>query len=432
MTTREDTARVAVVEETSSPVPVTIDGLLNKAAEYLPADSVDLIRRAYELGARAHDGQCRKSGEPYIIHPLAAAWQLCELRLDSRAIAAAILHDVPEDTGVSLDAIRDEFGDEVAQLVDGVTKLSKISYQARSQGAPRDTVDEGERHAENLRKMLLAMADDIRVVLIKLADRLHNMRTLDALPPEKQRRIAQETMEIFAPLAHRLGIWQFKWELEDLSFKYLDPEKYAFISRLVASHQTERETFVGEVIEILRTELERAGIRAEVKGRAKHIYSIHQKMEKYAAQGKDFSQIYDLVAVRILVDEVQDCYSALGVVHTLWPPIPGQFDDYIAMPKESMYQSLHTTVLTQTGRPIEIQIRTQEMHRVSEYGVAAHWRYKEGSRRDIKFEEKIAWLRQLLEWRQELSGAREFVETVKTDVFRDRVFVYTPKGEIKD
>jgi GTP pyrophosphokinase len=298
--------------------------------------------------------------------------------------------------------------------------------------SPEPALADDGLQAENLRKMFLAMAEDIRVVIIKLADRLHNMRTLDAKPPDNRVRTARETMEIYAPLASRLGIWQLKWELEDLAFRHLEPDRYREIAQLVASKRAHRERYIAQVESILREELAKQGVQADVQGRAKHIYSIHQKMQKYAAQGKSFNEIYDLLALRVLVNTVSDCYSALGAVHGLWHPIPGQFDDYIANPKESMYQSLHTTVMCLGARPLEVQIRTYEMHRLAEYGVAAHWRYKEGGRRDRRYEERMAWLRQLLEWHRELSGAHELVEAVKTDIFRDQVFVYTPKGEIKD
>lgn len=406
-----------------------LDELLKRASAYLPAEAVAEVEHACRFAENAHNGQMRRSGDPYITHPIAAATILTGLQLDAHTIEAGLLHDVVEDCGVSLDTIETEFGVDVAHLVDGVTKLGKIIWQTDAPAARRDGED---AHAENLRKMFFAMADDIRVVLIKLADRLHNMRTLDPMPPHKRRSIAQETLEIFAPLANRLGIWQIKWELEDLAFRHLQPDRYKEIAKLVADRRRQREHYIAEVASRLGEELRAQGVEAEVTGRAKHIYSIHNKMEKYALQGKDFAQIYDLLAVRILVQGVQDCYAALGVVHHIWHPIPGQFDDYISNPKESMYQSLHTTVMGPEARPLEIQIRTYEMHRVAEYGIAAHWRYKEGGKRNDAFNEKVAWLRQLIEWQKEVSGAREFVEGVKTDIFRDQVFVYTPRGEIKD
>jgi GTP pyrophosphokinase len=404
-----------------------LDLLLEKARSYLPEDRLQLIKDAYRFAATSHQGQCRRSGEPYIIHPLDAALTVADLQLDAVTIAAALLHDVQEDCGVANQDLKRRFGADVAKLVDGATKLDQLARQ------PADSlVVDAEIQAENLRKMLVAMAEDVRVVIVKLADRLHNMRTLEHLDPERQLRTAQETMEIYAPLASRLGIWQIKWELENLAFQYLNPEKYGEIERLVASSSAVRERFISQVEKTLIEELTKQGLEASVQGRAKHIYSVYTKMQKYAAQGKTFNEIHDLLALRVLVDSVSDCYAVLGTVHGLWRPIPGEFDDYIANPKEGVYQSLHTTVMGPDARPLEIQIRTHEMHRLAEYGVAAHWRYKEGGRRDIRFEERFSWLRQLLEWQRDVSQAEEFVETLKTDVFQDQVFVYTPKGEIKD
>ncbi|HEX5419474.1 MAG TPA: bifunctional (p)ppGpp synthetase/guanosine-3',5'-bis(diphosphate) 3'-pyrophosphohydrolase [Gammaproteobacteria bacterium] len=409
----------------------SVQPLIEKVSGYLPAAGVSLVEKAYAFAAEAHCDQRRLTGEPYIVHPLDAAMTVAGLQLDAAAVAAALLHDVQEDCGVPNEELSKRFGPEVAKLVDGATKLDKIAWRA-----PGERPGDQALQAENLRKMFLAMAEDIRVVIIKLADRLHNMRTLDAKPPEKRVRTAQETMEIYAPLANRLGIWQLKWELEDLAFRYLEPERYKQIARLIASKRTAREKYVAQVERILGEELAKQGIEAEVKGRAKHIYSIAQKAEKYAAEHKGFEQIYDLLALRVVVNSVSDCYNALGVVHGLWHPMPGQFDDYIASPKESLYQSLHTTVMSIGARPLEVQIRTQEMHQLAEYGVAAHWRYKEGARsdgkRDIRYEERMSWLRQLLEWQRDMSQAEEFVESVKADLFRDQVFVYTPKGEIKE
>lgn len=403
---------------------VTPADLLAKAGEYLPVDRLKLIEDAYEFAERAHDGQMRASGDPYIQHPLHAALIIADLQLDAGSIAGALLHDVQEDCGVKSAELERRFGPDVARLVEGATKLSRLEH--RSQNST------GTLQAENLRKMFLAMAEDVRVVIVKLADRLHNMRTLDFKEPDSQRRTAQETMEIYAPLASRLGIWQLKWELEDLSFRHLQPESYREIAALVASKRATRERYIAQVETILREALDNQKIQAEVSGRAKHIYSIYQKIQRYAEQGKSFSEIYDLLAMRVLVETVSDCYNALGVAHSLWRPIPGQFDDYIANPKESMYQSLHTTVMCLGARPLEVQIRTYEMHRLAEYGVAAHWRYKEGSKRDIQFEERMAWVRQLLDWQRDLSAADDFVESVKADLFRDQVFIFTPKGEIKD
>lgn len=400
------------------------NALIEQASTYLPDDKVALVKAAYEFASRAHQGQVRKTGEPYLEHPLNTAMILAELHLDAETLAAALLHDVPEDCGVSLDEIEANFGLQVVKLVDGVTKLNKLASQART-GETKSKVQ-----ADNLRKMLLATAEDLRVVLIKLADRLHNMRTLGALPAEKRRAIAQETLEIYAPLAHRLGMREAKWQLEDLAFRYLKPRVYHRIARLVAGKRAEREGFITEVSQILCQELDKVGIKAKVSGRPKHIYSIYQKMSKYDAQGKNFGDIHDLFALRLLVDSVSDCYKALGVIHNFWRPIPEEFNDFIANPKDNGYQALHTTVMCQGTTPLEIQIRTYDMHQVNEYGVAAHWLYKEGKVSE-QFKDEIAWLRQLGDWREELDS-EEFLESIKTDVLVDRVFVYTPKGEIKE
>jgi GTP diphosphokinase / guanosine-3',5'-bis(diphosphate) 3'-diphosphatase len=397
----------------------TIESVVAEARRHRPSINVGLIERAHEVAATAHEGQMRASGEPYITHPVAVAYELAELQMDAESIAAALLHDVPEDTDTTIADIEKRFGREVARLVDGVTKLSKFG-SARSME---------EQQAENIRKMFLAMAEDVRVVIIKLADRLHNMRTLGALPPDKQTRIAHQTMEIYAPLAHRLGIWQWKWELEDLAFKYTEPEKFHKLVEMLADRRKERESFINKSIGILRKELAKVGIEAEISGRPKHLYSISRKMER---KGSEFNEIYDLHAVRLIVEEVKDCYAALGVVHSLWRPIPGQFDDYIAMPKANLYQSLHTAVIGPDAKPLEVQIRTREMHEVAEAGIAAHWRYKEGSRGDRRYDEKLAWVRQLIEWQREVADATEFVEGLKLDVFQDQVFVFTPKGDVKD
>jgi GTP pyrophosphokinase len=401
-----------------------IHHLMEKAGEYLPLENLTLVEEAYEFAFKAHQGQWRESGEPYLQHPLETAFTLADLRLDEDALAAALLHDIPEDCGIPLPEIEAKFGAEVSKLVDGVTKLSKISWQAGT----KDT----KSYTESLRKMLVAMAEDLRVVFIKLADRLHNMRTLGALPIEKQHAIARETLELYAPLAHRLGIWELKWQLEDLSFFYLKPVKYRRIEHLVAKRQAEREAFITRAIGSLKQELEKAQLKAEVVGRPKNIYSIHRKMEQYASQGKDFNDICDILALRILVDKVEDCYHALGIIHNLWHPLGAEFDDYIANPKENGYQSLHTTVMSFGTTPVEIQIRTWEMHHTAEYGIAAHWCYKEGGRRDIRFEQKIAWLRQIIEWHKELGRTADFLKSVKADIFNDQTFVYTPKGEIRD
>lgn len=361
-------------------------------------------------------GQTRISGEEYITHPLSVAMILAEIEMDEKTLLAALLHDVVEDTSCSLDQISSAFGEEVALMVDGVTKLGKLEFKSKE-----------EQQAENLRKMFLAMAKDIRVILIKLADRLHNMRTLKYQPEKKQKEIALETLEIYGPLAHRLGIYHLKWELEDLSFRYLYPENYYQLADQVSQTRGKREEFIINVIQILREKLASVGIEADIQGRPKHLYSIYEKMKE---QQKELSEIYDVLAVRILVHSIRDCYASLGTVHTLWKPIPGRFRDFIAMPKTNMYQSLHTTVVGPRGEPLEVQIRTVEMHRTAEYGIAAHWRYKEGGRGDKDFDKKLAWLRQLLEWQHDLRDAREFMETLKVDLFADAVFVFTPKGDV--
>jgi guanosine-3',5'-bis(diphosphate) 3'-pyrophosphohydrolase len=390
----------------------------DSVSHHYPQADLAVLRRAFEFAAQAHHDQTRFTGEPYITHPLASAQILADIGIDPVAVTAAILHDVPEDTDFTLGEVEERFGTEVAQLVDGVTKLSKFSTHSHE-----------EQQAENIRKMFLAMADDIRVVLIKLADRLHNMRTLYALPPDKQQRIAHQTLEIYAPLAERLGIWSVKWELEDLAFKTLEPEAYRELTRMLDTRRKGREAFIRRAMATLRPELALAGIGAELSGRPKHLYSIWKKMQRKSA---DIGEIYDVYAIRILVEEVKDCYAALGVVHSLWRPIPGQFDDYIAVPKPNLYQSLHTAVIALDGQPLEIQIRTHTMHQVSEVGIAAHWRYKEGSRADREYDAKLAWLRQVMDWQRDVSDATEFVEGVKLDVFQDQVFVFTPKGEVKD
>ncbi|MDK2882336.1 MAG: diphosphokinase / guanosine-3,5-bis(diphosphate) 3-diphosphatase [Bacillota bacterium] len=395
-----------------------LENLLAKLETYNPNADRSLVVRAYSFAEKAHAGQFRISGDPYIQHPLGVAMILAELELDIITIAASLLHDVVEDTPFTLQDIEREFGKEIADLVDGVTKLSRIEYKSKE-----------EQQVENLRKMFFAMAKDIRVILIKLADRLHNMRTLKFLPVKKQKEIAHETLEVYAPLAHRLGIFRIKWELEDTAFRYLEPEKYYELVEKVAKKRQERETYINEVIATLKEKLAEVDIKAEIQGRPKHFYSIYQKMTE---QNKDFSEIYDLTAVRVIVDTIKDCYGVLGVVHTLWKPIPGRFKDYIAMPKINMYQSLHTTVIGPNGEPLEIQIRTWEMHRTAEYGIAAHWRYKEGTRTTDEFDQKLFWLRQLLEWQHDLKDAREFMETLKIDLFSDEVFVFTPKGDVID
>jgi GTP diphosphokinase / guanosine-3',5'-bis(diphosphate) 3'-diphosphatase len=402
---------------------MTPETLIEKVSQYLPPEKVTLIREAYEFAACAHEGQVRKSGTPYVEHPLEIAVILSDLQLDAATIVAALLHDVPEDCQIPITKIEEKFGAEVARLVEGVTKLSKVSWHK--------AVDIREKsQSENLRKMLMAMAQDLRVVFIKLADRLHNMRTLDALSPEKRKGVAHETLDIYAPLAHRLGIWEVKWQLEDLAFRHIEPKKYHDIAHMITGRRTQREDFIQDVVQIAQKEMEKSGIKAEVSGRPKHIYSIHNKIRKYAALGKSFDDIHDLFALRILVDTVQDCYKALGTIHTLWHPLPDEFNDYIANPKDNGYQSLHTTVLAKSNTPLEVQIRTYEMHYVADYGVAAHWRYKETGKEDKRFEDKIAWLRQLIEWQNEVDSDH-FLESIKTDFFNDQVFIYTPNGEIK-
>ena len=406
--------------------------LLERVSDYLPEDAAKLITDAYLFADRSHEGQLRKSGEPYIAHPLEIALFLCDLRLDEQTIAASLLHDVVEDCEVSLEDLDSHFGPEIAKLVDGVTKLTQLDSRIHDPltAATGSADDPDSLYAESLRKMLVSMAEDIRVVLIKLADRLHNMRTLGALPPDKQRRIAQETLDIYAPLAHRLGIWEIKWQLEDLAFRYLNEEKYREISRMLAARRAVREAYVAQVSELLRGSLETEGIRADVSGRPKNIYSTYRKIQKYEAQGKQLSEIYDLFALRVLVDKEAECYRVLGMVHQLWHPLPGQIDDYIANPKENMYQALHTTVVCEGGTHLEVQIKTFDHHETAEYGVAAHWRYKEGNTKDLQFEEKMSGLRQLLEWQRDVTSTAEFIESVKEDIFHDQVFVYTPKGRI--
>jgi len=392
-----------------------INKLREKIKSYFQDADLELLTKAYEFAAKAHEGQKRNSGEPYIMHPLRVAYTLAELELDVTCVAAGLLHDVVEDTPVTMADIEKQFGTEIALIVDGVTKLSRLEYKSKE-----------EQQAENLRKMFLAMAKDMRVILIKLADRLHNMQTLKYQSPAKQLEIAKETIEIYAPLAHRLGIFRLKWELEDLALRYLEPARYYELVEKIAQRRQEREEYINQVIVILKQHLDEVEIKADISGRPKNFYSIYQKMEK---QGKDISEIFDLTAIRVLVDNVKDCYGALGICHTLWKPLPGRFKDYIAMPKPNMYQSLHTTVIGPRGEPFEIQIRTWDMHRTAEYGIAAHWVYKSG-RGDKDFGEKYAWLRQILEWQLDLRDAHEFMESLKIDLFSDTVFVFTPKGDV--
>jgi len=405
--------------------------LIDRISGYLPQDMAELVGQAYVFADQCHRGQTRMSGEPYIAHPLETALFLADLHLDAHTLIAALLHDVVEDCGITLEELDTRFGHEVTKLVDGVTKLTRLDVQFKESGAESDFAEEQDHlYAESLRKMLVAMAEDIRVVLIKLADRLHNMQTLDALSPEKRKRIAQETLDIYSPLAHRLGIYEIKWRLDDLAFRHLDEERYRDISKMLATKRGEREEYVERVANRLRQEMEGFNVKGEVVGRPKGIYSTYLKMERYANEGKELSDIYDLYALRVLVDTKEDCYKTLGVIHQLWHPIPGQFDDYIANPKENMYQALHTTVICEGGNSLEVQVKTYELHQLAEYGVAAHWRYKEGKTGDLRFEEKMTWLRQLLDWQREMAGTDEFIESVKQDIFHDQVFVYTPKGDI--
>ncbi|OPY58172.1 MAG: GTP pyrophosphokinase [Pelotomaculum sp. PtaU1.Bin035] len=407
---------VSQLGRTAAENEALLEELLQKLEECSSKADFSVIRSAFEYADIAHRGQKRFSGEPYIVHPVEVAKILAELELDQETLAAGLLHDVVEDTGITLADIEERFGSEVALLVDGVTKLSRIEYKSKE-----------EQQAENLRKMFLAMAKDIRVILIKLADRLHNIRTLKYHPVSKQVEIAKETLEIFAPLAHRLGIYRIKWELEDLAFCCIEPERYFALVDKIAKTRGKREEYITLATSILKSKLAAMGVEADIKGRPKHLYSINEKMLK---QQKDLNEIFDVMAVRCLVRTVRDCYATLGIVHTLWTPIPGRFKDYIAMPKSNMYQSLHTTVIGPNGEPLEIQIRTWEMHRTADYGIAAHWRYKEGGKGDRDFDKKLAWLRQLLEWQHDLRDAREFMESLKIDLFADTVFVFSPKGDV--
>ena len=390
------------------------------------------MRRAYSFAESAHDGQVRLSGEAFITHPIETAMYLAELRMDSTTIAAALLHDVIEDCDVTNEELEAHFGPDVTRLVDGVTKLNRLDQMTIEAHKSGLTDTEQADEAADLRKILVAMAQDLRVVLIKLADRLHNMRTLRYLPKQRRTSVAQETMDIYAPLAHRLGMWDIKSRLEDIAFKELDPINYREVAGLVAKSSRDRELYIDQVTNTLALQLKEHGIDAKVTGRAKHLYSIHQKIQSYSVQNKDFNDIYDLFALRILVENRDHCYTALGVVHNLWTPLPTHFDDYIAKPKENLYQSLHTTVVGPTAMPLEVQIRTHEMHRIAEYGVASHWLYKEGQDAASPMEANMNWVRQLLDWQREVSGPEEFIENVKTDLLHDQVFVYTPKGDVKE
>ena len=416
-------ANVKTMEDFTSP-EILYDELIASVKKYHPSTDISMIEKAYKIAYEAHEGQKRKSGEPYIIHPLCVAIILADLELDKETIVAGLLHDVVEDTVMTTEEITKEFGAEVALLVDGVTKLGQLSYSA----------DKVEVQAENLRKMFLAMAKDIRVILIKLADRLHNMRTLKYMKPEKQKEKARETMDIYAPLAQRLGISKIKVELDDLSLKYLEPEVYYDLVEKIALRKTERQKFVDGIVAEVRAHIEKAGIKAQIDGRVKHFFSIYKKMVN---QDKTLDQIYDLFAVRIIVDTVKDCYAALGVIHEMYKPIPGRFKDYIAMPKPNMYQSLHTTLIGSSGQPFEIQIRTYEMHRTAEYGIAAHWKYKESGSSKAAIdsaEAKLSWLREILEWQRDMSDNKEFLSLLKSDLdlFTDDVYCFTPTGDVKN
>lgn len=425
-----DYGTIENIEEFQSPAQLYRD-LLSRIRKYHPSDDLSFVERAYQIAYRAHEGQVRKSGEPYIIHPLCVAIILADLEMDQETLAAGLLHDVVEDTVMTNEEIKEQFSAEVELLVDGVTKLQKLQFMGDD---GTKTPDRLEMQAENLRKMFLAMAKDIRVILIKLADRLHNMRTLKYQKPESQIRIAKETLEIYAPIASRLGISKIKVELEDLSFKYLEPDAYYALADMIAQRKSEREKYIQDIVNEVSHHIKGSGISAHIDGRVKHFWSIHKKMVN---QDKTIDQIYDLFAVRIIVDSVKDCYAALGVIHEIYKPIPGRFKDYIAMPKPNMYQSLHTTLIGSSGQPFEIQIRTWEMHKAAEFGIAAHWKYKsasDGKVADDAEEEKLSWLRQILEWQQDMSDNREFMNLLKSDLdlFSDSVYCFTPNGEVKN
>jgi guanosine-3',5'-bis(diphosphate) 3'-pyrophosphohydrolase len=399
---------------------IRLNDILTRVSSYHPDPDLDIIKKAYVYSAKVHQGQLRKSGEPYLVHPLEVAGILAELKLDEASIVTGLLHDTIEDTLATAEELTELFGPEVAQLVDGVTKLSKFSASA--------TLSQEEKQAENFRKMIIAMAQDIRVILVKLADRTHNMRTLDHMKEEKQVRIAQETLDIYAPLANRLGISWIKIELEDLSFRYLKPQEFADLSERMNRRRRERDKYIDDVVALMQAKLTERGLKAQVQGRYKHLYSIYRKMK---SQGIEFDQVHDIIAFRLVLPTVPACYEALGMVHQLWKPVPGRFKDFIAIPKPNMYQSLHTTVVGPLGERVEVQIRTEEMHKIAEEGIAAHWAYKEGKTLVNKDDEKFAWLRQLMEWQQDLKDPKEFLETVKVDLFTDEVFVFTPKGDVR-
>ncbi len=426
-----DDGRIESIDEFQTPGTL-YEELIVRVRKYHPSTDISLIRKAYRIAFDAHKGQVRKSGEPYIIHPLCVSIILADLELDKETIVAGLLHDVVEDTIMTDEEIEEEFGEDVALLVDGVTKLDKLSFHGEHGNQDRDA-EKLERQAENLRKMFLAMAKDIRVILIKLADRLHNMRTLQHMRPEKQQEVARETLDIYSPIAQRLGISKIKVELDDLSLKYLEPEAYYDLVDKIAVRKSVRERYIQTIVDEVSVHIQNAGIKAQIDGRIKHFFSIYKKMKN---QNKSIDQIYDLFAVRIIVDTVKDCYAALGVIHEMYKPIPGRFKDYIAMPKSNMYQSLHTTLIGTSGQPFEIQIRTYEMHKAAEYGIAAHWKYKEasdGKKVETQEEEKLVWLRQILEWQQDLSDNKEFMNLLKDDLnlFADNVYCFTPTGDVK-
>jgi len=409
--------------------------LLSTAESYLPRDRQTAVEDALNYASNAHSGQTRDSGEPFVVHPIATAQRLAEMHIDATTIQAALLHDVIEDCGISIEEIEGGFGLEVAKLVDGVTKLKRLDQISENSAMLKQVATPEATRVASLRKMLVAMAEDVRVVLIKLSDRLHNMQTLKHLPTPKQQRIARETLDIYSPLAHRLGMNDIKWQLEDESFRYLMPRQYKSISRLISRKRAEREIYTEAAVKAIKEPLEKAGIQCSVDGRVKHLYSTYNKLQRYERMGRKFDEIYDLIAIRVITQNVGDCYAALGIVHSKWRPVPGQFDDYIASPKENMYQSLHTSVRGPGNYPIEVQIRTKEMHQIAEEGVANHWIYKEGEdslRKNDNFDTKMSWLRQLLDWQRELSGDDEYLATVKTDILQDQVFVYTPRGDVKD
>lgn len=412
--------------------------LMHAVNKYLPADRASAVEHSLEYAIKAHDGQVRESGEPFIVHPIATAVRLADMRLDATTIQAALLHDVIEDCGISFQQLEAAFSTEVAKLVDGVTKLKRLDLISENSAMMKQIATPEATRSASLRKMLVAMAEDVRVVLIKLSDRLHNMQTLGHLPVPKQQRISRETLDIYSPLAHRLGMYDIKWQLEDQAFRYLMPRKYKTISRLVSRKRAEREIYTEAAVKAIKGPLDKADITCRVDGRVKHLYSTYNKLQRYERMGRKFDEIYDLIAIRVVTDDLGSCYAALGIVHSKWRPVPGQFDDYIASPKENMYQSLHTSVRGPGNYPIEVQIRTQEMHEMAEEGVASHWMYKEvedgenGAPKIDNFETKMSWLRQLLDWQRELSGDDEYLATVRTDILQDQVFVYTPNGDVKD